>query len=156
MFGFQKDNVACQRERLILLIASVHIWQLPKSDQQPKVANYSAGSTAAEITIHGFISSYMGRGCQLEIHAGMPLLHLSSYWRAYGMAFELYGMLTGSVSPITGEHIKPAYGGEEGAFSGKVVTPIYNTIPKEAERSKRGKSKHSQWRNYDDLNEYFW
>ena len=26
----------------------------------------------------------------------------------------------------------------------------------EAERSKSGKSKHSQWRNYDDLNEYFW
>ena len=25
----------------------------------------------------------------------------------------------------------------------------------EAER-RRGKSKHSQWRNYDDLNEYFW
>lgn len=26
----------------------------------------------------------------------------------------------------------------------------------EAERSKREKAKHSQWRNYDDLNEYFW
>ena len=26
----------------------------------------------------------------------------------------------------------------------------------EAERSKKGRSKHSQWRNYDDLNEYFW
>lgn len=26
----------------------------------------------------------------------------------------------------------------------------------EADRSKRGKSKHSQWRNYDDINEYFW
>ncbi|XP_059461541.1 callose synthase 2-like [Corylus avellana] len=27
---------------------------------------------------------------------------------------------------------------------------------KEAKRSIGGKSKHSQWRNYDDLNEYFW
>ena len=26
----------------------------------------------------------------------------------------------------------------------------------EAKRSKEGKAKHSQWRNYDDLNEYFW
>ncbi|MCH83222.1 callose synthase 3-like [Trifolium medium] len=72
------------------------------------------------------------------------------------MAFELYGMLAGNVSPLTGENIKPAYGGEEEAFLRKVVTPIYDVIAKEAERSKRGRSKHSQWRNYDDLNEYFW
>lgn len=46
------------------------------------------------------------------------------------MAFELYGMLSGSVSPTTGEHIKPAYGGEKEAFLTKVVTPIYDTISK--------------------------
>ncbi|PPS05987.1 hypothetical protein GOBAR_AA14662 [Gossypium barbadense] len=108
MFGFQKDNVANQREHLILLLANVHIRQFPKPDQQPK------------------------------------------------MAFELYGMLAGNVSPLTGENIQPAYGGEEEAFLKKVVTPIYEVIRREAERSKRGKSKHSQWRNYDDLNEYFW
>lgn len=44
------------------------------------------------------------------------------------MAFELYGMLAGSVSSLTGEHIKPAYGGAEEAFLMKVVTPIYDTI----------------------------
>ena len=44
------------------------------------------------------------------------------------MAFELYGLLAGSVSPTTGETIKPAYGGDEEAFLKKVVTPIYNTI----------------------------
>lgn len=48
------------------------------------------------------------------------------------MAFELYGMLAGSVSPMTGEHIKPAYGGEDEAFLQKVVTPIYKTIAKVA------------------------
>lgn len=31
-----------------------------------------------------------------------------------------------------------------------------NLVSQEAERSKKEKSKHSQWRNYDDLNEYFW
>lgn len=46
------------------------------------------------------------------------------------MAFELYGMLAGSVSPMTGEHIKPAYGGENEAFLRKVVTPIYDTVAK--------------------------
>lgn len=46
------------------------------------------------------------------------------------MAFELYGMLAGSVSPVTGETVKPAYGGNDEAFLTKVVTPIYNTIAK--------------------------
>ncbi|XP_075078332.1 uncharacterized protein LOC107823059 isoform X1 [Nicotiana tabacum] len=33
----------------------------------------------------------------------------------------------------------------------------HNTLSiHEAARSRRGKAKHSQWRNYDDLNEYFW
>ncbi|XP_068478691.1 callose synthase 3-like [Phaseolus vulgaris] len=57
---------------------------------------------------------------------------------------------------MTGENVKPAYGGEEEAFLRKVVTPIYKVIAKEVARSKKGRSKHSQWRNYDDLNEYFW
>ena len=102
------------------------------------------------------------------------------------MAFEMYGMLAGNVSALTGEYVKPAYGGEKEAFLRKVVTPIYHTIAKasllsssgyltcalcffmcyilvfffyslqEAERSKRDKGNHSEWRNYDDLNEYFW
>ena len=33
----QKDNVANQREHLILLLANGHIRQVPKLDQQPKV-----------------------------------------------------------------------------------------------------------------------
>ena len=44
------------------------------------------------------------------------------------MAFELYGMLVGNVSPLTGENVKPAYGGGEEAFLKLVVTPIYKII----------------------------
>lgn len=36
--NMQKDNVANQREHLILLLANVHIRQFPKPDQQPKVS----------------------------------------------------------------------------------------------------------------------
>jgi hypothetical protein len=46
------------------------------------------------------------------------------------MAFELYGMLAGNVSPLTGENIKPAYGGDEEAFLRRVITPIYRVIEK--------------------------
>jgi callose synthase len=44
------------------------------------------------------------------------------------MAFELYGMLSGNVSPLTGENVRPAYGGDDEAFLMKVVTPIYRVI----------------------------
>ena len=44
------------------------------------------------------------------------------------MAFELYGMLIGTVSALTGEYVKPAYGGDKEAFLNKVVTPIYDVI----------------------------
>lgn len=46
------------------------------------------------------------------------------------MAFELYGMLAGNVSHMTGENVKPAYGGDEEAFLTKVVSPIYDVIAK--------------------------
>lgn len=37
MFGFQKDNVANQREHLILLLANIHIRQVPKPDPPNKL-----------------------------------------------------------------------------------------------------------------------
>jgi len=72
------------------------------------------------------------------------------------MAYELYGMVGGNVSAVTGENTKPAYGGEDESFLNKVVTPIYNVISEEVKRNRKGTAKHSQWRNYDDLNEFFW
>ncbi|KAJ1401280.1 Glycosyl transferase, family 48 [Sesbania bispinosa] len=72
------------------------------------------------------------------------------------MAYELHGLLAGNVSIVTGENIKPSYGGDDEAFLRKVITPIYKVIEKEAEKSKNGTAPHSAWCNYDDLNEYFW
>lgn len=47
------------------------------------------------------------------------------------MAYEMYGILAGSVHPETGENVKPAYEGEkETTFLWKVVSPIYKTIEK--------------------------
>uniref|UniRef100_M8B5E0 1,3-beta-glucan synthase n=1 Tax=Aegilops tauschii TaxID=37682 RepID=M8B5E0_AEGTA len=74
----------------------------------------------------------------------------------HNMAYELHGLLAGNVSIVTGENIRPSYGGDEEAFLKKVVTPIYRVIRKEAGKSQHGKTAHSAWCNYDDLNEYFW
>ncbi|XP_042513016.1 callose synthase 3-like [Macadamia integrifolia] len=181
MFGFQKDNVANQREHLILLLANVHIRQFPKPDQQPKLDERALTEVMKKLfKNYKKWCKYLNRksslwlpNIQQEVQQ-RKLLYMGLYLLIWGeaanlrfmpeclcyiyhhMAFELYGMLAGNVSPMTGENVKPAYGGEEEAFLRKVVTPIYETIAKEAERSKKAKSKHSQWRNYDDLNEYFW
>ncbi|KAH7669357.1 callose synthase protein [Dioscorea alata] len=181
MFGFQKDNVANQREHLILLLANVHIRQFPKPDQQPKLDDRALTEVMKKLfKNYKKWCKYLDRKSSLWLPTiqqevqQRKLLYMGLYLLIWGeaanlrfmpeclcyiyhhMAFELYGMLAGNVSPMTGENIKPAYGGDEEAFLRRVVTPIYKVIAKEAERSKLEKSKHSQWRNYDDLNEYFW
>ncbi|KAI3451534.1 hypothetical protein Pfo_008199, partial [Paulownia fortunei] len=74
----------------------------------------------------------------------------------HNMAYELHGLLAGNVSIVTGENIKPSYGGDDESFLRKVITPIYRVIEKESKKGKNGKAPHSAWCNYDDLNEYFW
>ncbi|KAJ0854976.1 putative 1,3-beta-glucan synthase [Helianthus annuus] len=181
MFGFQKDNVANQREHLILLLANVHIRQIPKPDQQPKLDERALNEVMKKLfKNYKKWCKYLDRKSSLWLPTiqqevqQRKLLYMGLYLLIWGeaanlrfmpeclcyiyhhMAFELYGMLAGNVSPMTGENVKPAYGGDEEAFLTKVVTPIYDVIAKEAAWGKVGKSKHSQWRNYDDLNEYFW
>jgi hypothetical protein len=46
------------------------------------------------------------------------------------MSYELYGVLSGSVSLITDEKVRPAYVGGDESFLNNVVTPIYNVIYK--------------------------
>ncbi|XP_074585983.1 callose synthase 3-like [Curcuma longa] len=181
MFGFQKDNVSNQREHLILLLANVHIRKNLKPDQQPKLDDHALDEVMKKLfKNYKKWCKYLDRKSSLWLPAiqqevqQRKLLYMGLYLLIWGeaanlrflpeclcyiyhhMAFELYGMLTGAVSQTTGENVKPAYGGDKEAFLQKVVTPIYKVIEKEAKKSSSSKSKHSQWRNYDDLNEYFW
>ncbi|KAL0353955.1 UNVERIFIED_CONTAM: putative callose synthase 6 [Sesamum angustifolium] len=70
------------------------------------------------------------------------------------MANEMYGTLFGNVQHVTGGTYQTEP--REESFLKDVVTPIYEVMQKEARRNKSGKASHSAWRNYDDLNEYFW
>lgn len=117
----------------------------------------------------------------------MELTLRKQLWQfLFQMSYELYGVLSGAVSLITGEKVRPAYGGDDESFLNNVVKPIYNVIfqvrisffsifnpysfnvcsynwlpfsiylMKESQKNKNGASDHSTWRNYDDLNEFFW
>ncbi|KAF3792493.1 hypothetical protein EJ110_NYTH11323 [Nymphaea thermarum] len=55
------------------------------------------------------------------------------------MAYELHGLLAGNVSIVTGENIKPSYGGDDESFLRKVITPLYRVIQKPV---KAGMEKH--------------
>uniref|UniRef100_A0A2N9IAE0 1,3-beta-glucan synthase component FKS1-like domain-containing protein n=1 Tax=Fagus sylvatica TaxID=28930 RepID=A0A2N9IAE0_FAGSY len=60
-----------------------------------------------------------------------------------------------NLHPVTGASYLAAAVDEE-SFLKEVITPIYKVLLKEVKRNKGGKASHSGWRNYDDLNEYFW
>ncbi|TVU33247.1 hypothetical protein EJB05_25038 [Eragrostis curvula] len=143
-FGFQKGNVANQREHLILLLANMHARLNPKSSSAPmEIQQHKLLYIALYLLIWGEASN-------------LRLMPECLCYIFHHMSYELYGVLSGSVSLITGEKVRPAYGGDAESFLNNVVTPLYNVIYEEAQKNKDGVSDHSTWRNYDDLNEFFW
>jgi len=42
------------------------------------------------------------------------------------------------------------------SFLDKVIYPLYEIMAAEAANNKNGRAPHSEWRNYDDFNEFFW
>ncbi|KAL8512379.1 hypothetical protein ACS0TY_018750 [Phlomoides rotata] len=178
-FGFQKGNVANQREHLILLLANSHIRHTHK--QAPKLED-----GAVDELMKKFFKNYtewckfLGRKSNIRLPylkqeaQQYKLLYIALYLLIWGeaanlrfmpeclcyifhhMASELHGMLTGAVSVTTGEMVMPAYGQAYEAYLNNVVFPIYEVIHKEAMKSRNGTADHSTWRNYDDLNEFFW
>ncbi|KAJ4977556.1 hypothetical protein NE237_008336 [Protea cynaroides] len=181
MFGFQRDNVRNQREHLILLLANVHIRLIPKPEPLNKL-----DERAVDAVMNKLFKNYknwckfLGRKHSLRLPQGQQevqqrkILYMGLYLLIWGeaanirfmpeclcyifhnIAYELHGLLAGNVSIVTGENIKPSYGGDDEAFLRKVITPLYHVIEKEASKSKGGTIPHSAWCNYDDLNEYFW
>ncbi|CAA7398033.1 unnamed protein product [Spirodela intermedia] len=181
MFGFQKDSVRNQREHLILLLANVHIRLVPKPEPLNKLDDRAVDAVMSKLfKNYKTWCKFLGRKHSLRLPQGQPevqqrkILYMGLYLLIWGeaanarfmpeclcyifhnMAYELHGLLAGNVSIVTGENIKPSYGGDDEAFLRKVVTPIYRVIEKESKKSKNGKAPHSAWCNYDDLNEYFW
>ncbi|TVU11853.1 hypothetical protein EJB05_45462 [Eragrostis curvula] len=180
VFGFQKDNVANQREHIILLLADAHIRQVPRPHQLDKLDDRALDTVMDKLfknykkwcKYHGrenFIwlpaiqnnvqqHKILFTGLYLLIWGEAANLRFMPECLSYiynNMAYELHATLHHHVT-MTGEYFKPVYGGEEEAFLNNVITPIYHVIEKEAEKAKTMPSKHSRWRNYDDLNEYFW
>ncbi|XP_028091370.1 callose synthase 5 isoform X3 [Camellia sinensis] len=181
MFGFQRDNVRNQREHLILLLANVHIRLNPKPEPLSKLDDRAVDAVMNKVfKNYKTWCKFLGRKHSLRLPQGQQevqqrkILYMGLYLLVWGeaanvrfmpeclcyifhnMAYELHGLLAGNVSIVTGENIKPSYGGDDESFLRKVITPIYRVIDREAKKGKNGKAPHTAWCNYDDLNEYFW
>eukprot|EP00252_Welwitschia_mirabilis_P010583 TRINITY_DN2391_c0_g1_i1.p1 TRINITY_DN2391_c0_g1~~TRINITY_DN2391_c0_g1_i1.p1 ORF type:complete len:1782 (+),score=270.87 TRINITY_DN2391_c0_g1_i1:159-5504(+) len=185
LFGFQKDNVRNQREHLILLLANRQMQlqlSLDMTDEPHslKQLDPSMVRSLRKKILENYSSwcSYLGRKSCVKFKVTKrsttllerDLLYTSLYLLIWGeaanlrfmpeclcyifhhMGIELNKILENVRDPVNSV---PAYFGEN-AFLQHVVTPIYNTIKSEAEASRAGKAPHSAWRNYDDLNEFFW
>ncbi|XP_059281975.1 callose synthase 7-like [Lycium ferocissimum] len=180
-FGFQKANVANQREHLILLLANMDIRNKSVEDD----ANYNELDSYTVQQLKDKIVKNYESWCKylhcpsnLRFPLGcdkqqLELLYIGLYLLIWGeasnirfmpeclcyifhnMAHGMYGILFANVRPVSGGAYQPVTHGEE-SFLQDVVTPIYEVIRKEARRNQNGSASHSAWRNYDDLNEYFW
>uniref|UniRef100_A0A1J3EUH6 1,3-beta-glucan synthase n=1 Tax=Noccaea caerulescens TaxID=107243 RepID=A0A1J3EUH6_NOCCA len=176
IFGFQRDNVRNQREHLVLTLSNAQSQLSIPGQNDPKIDERAVNEVFLKV-----LENYI-KWCKylrirvvynkLEaINRDRKLFLVSLYFLIWGeaanvrflpecicyifhhMAKELDAKLdhgeavradsclteTGSVS-----------------FLERIITPIYEAISAETVRNNNGKAAHSEWRNYDDFNEYFW
>ncbi|KAL0921523.1 hypothetical protein M5K25_008603 [Dendrobium thyrsiflorum] len=185
-FGFQRDNVRNQREHLVLLLANAQMRIQPPPDNidalDPNVArrlrrkllkNYTAWCSYLGRKPNVWISDKRRSATAASDYSRRDLLYTALYLLIWGeaanlrfvpecisyifhhMAMDLNRILEDYIDESTGSPSTPAIIGEE-AFLNRVVKPIYATIKAEVDSSRNGTAPHSAWRNYDDINEYFW
>ncbi|KAI3780652.1 hypothetical protein L2E82_10637 [Cichorium intybus] len=183
-FGFQEDNVSNQREHLVLHLANSQMRQQPPPDNidtlDPSVlhcfrckllSNYTHWCSfidqVSNIWIADKCDGYSASDHRRELlyvalylliwgeSANLRFVPESICYIFHNMAMELNILLEDYIDEITGRPVLPSISGGN-AFLNCIVTPIYETLKSEVENSKNGTAAYSNWRNYDDINEYFW
>ncbi|KAI4308103.1 hypothetical protein L6164_031210 [Bauhinia variegata] len=176
VFGFQKGNVANQREHLILLLANMDIRN--KHTESQELHEDTIPQLMAKIfKNYNSWCNYLRCKSNLRFPPDgdkqqLVLIYISLYLLIWGEASNIRFMpecicyifhhmcndilgLFSNVHHVSGETYQQLARDEE-YFLREVITPIYEVLAKEAKRNNKGKASHTNWRNYDDLNEYFW
>ncbi|KAK8551539.1 hypothetical protein V6N13_119997 [Hibiscus sabdariffa] len=181
-FGFQHDNVRNQRENLVLHLANSQMRLQPppvnpdeldrgvlQSFRKKLLNNYTSWCSFLRVKSHVHLPTRRGN----SYDPTRELLYVSLYLLIWGeaanlrfcpelisyiyhhMAMELTKFLEQPIDEFTGRPFVPSISGDC-AFLKCIVMPFYQTIRTEVEGSRNGTAPHSAWRNYDDINEYFW
>ncbi|CAL5210331.1 unnamed protein product [Lathyrus oleraceus] len=174
-FGFQKDNVANQREHIVHLLANEQSRLGVPDKTEPKLDE--AALHAVFLKSLDNYTNWCNYLCIQPIWSSLEavskekkLLYVSLYLLIWGeasnvrflpeclcyifhhMAREMDEILRQQVA-----HTANSCTSENGvSFLDQVILPLYDVISAEAANNDNGKASHSSWRNYDDFNEYFW
>ncbi|GFP98304.1 callose synthase 11 [Phtheirospermum japonicum] len=179
-FGFQPDNVRNQREHLVLHLANSQMRLQPPSAADRLDSGVLRRFRLKLLKNYTSWCSYLGKRSQVRLPnrhnpdlERRELLYVCLYLLVWGeaanlrftpeclcyiyhhMALELNYILDDHIDENTGQLFVPSTCKQFG-FLNNVITPIYTTIKGEVARSRNGTAPHSAWRNYDDINEYFW
>ncbi|XP_031124227.1 callose synthase 11-like [Ipomoea triloba] len=180
-FGFQDDSVKNQREHLVLHLSNSQMRQSPPAAPDRLDQNTLHHFRKKLLKNYSSWCSFHCKKSQIRLprnrqgpeNLRRELLYVSLFLLIWGeaanvrfvpeclcfifhhMAMELNYILDGQIDEQTGQPYIP-WTCKQFGFLDCVVTPIYNAIRREVERSRNGTAPHSAWRNYDDINEYFW
>ncbi|XP_058774455.1 callose synthase 9-like [Vicia villosa] len=174
-FGFQKDNVANQREHIVHLLANEQSRLGVPDKTEPKLDD----AALHEVFLKSLdnYTNWCNYLCIQPVWSSLEavskekkLLYVSLYLLIWGeasnvrflpeclcyifhhMAREMDEILRQQVA-----HTANSCTSENGvSFLDQVILPLYEVISAEAANNDNGKASHSSWRNYDDFNEYFW
>ncbi|XP_075514445.1 callose synthase 10-like isoform X2 [Primulina tabacum] len=173
---FQKDNVRNQREHVVLALANAQSRLDIPVETDPKLDERAIREVFLKV-----LDNYI-KWCRylrirlvwnsLEaINKDRKLFLISLYFCIWGEAANvrflpecicyIFHHMARELDTILdhGDAIKAAYCTSESGsstFLERCILPIYTTMSKETENNNNGKAAHSEWRNYDDFNEYFW
>ncbi|CAM6036816.1 unnamed protein product [Sphagnum compactum] len=184
VFCFQKDNVANQREHLILLLASSQSRKGVLHDGQ-RTEGSAVNEAAVDDVYERVLGNYM-RWCDFLLKEPkakkakdatrqekiyLIALHLLIWGEAanlrfmpeclcyifHHMAHDMFELLRKEEVEWSSQTAKPSEdGSRELCFLEQVITPVYQIVAAEAHNNGNGVASHSAWRNYDDFNEFFW
>ncbi|CAL0316284.1 unnamed protein product [Lupinus luteus] len=176
-FGFQKDNVANQREHIVHLIANEQSRLGIPDETDPKLDEAAVQNTFLK-SLENYIKWCNYLGIQPvwssldSVRKEKKLLYVSLYFLIWGEAANIrflpeclcyiFHHMAREMDEILRQQIaQPAKSctSENGtviSFLDQVIFPLYDIVAAEAASNDNGKASHSSWRNYDDFNEYFW
>ncbi|GLT76571.1 hypothetical protein SLA2020_482240 [Shorea laevis] len=175
VFGFQKDNVSNQREHVVLLLANEQSQLRIPEETEPKLDEAAVHKVFLK-SLENYIKwcNYL---CLQPVWSSLEavskekkLLFVSLYFLIWGEASNIrflpeclcyiFHRMVREMDEILRQQIaQPANSckSENGvSFLGQVITPLYEVVAAEAASNDNGRAPHSDWRNYDDFNEYFW
>lgn len=175
-FGFQKDNVANQREHVVHLLANEQS-RLRVPEETEPILDEAAVQKVFLKSLDNYIKwcSYLGIlpvWSNLEdVSKDKKLLLISVYFLIWGEASNIrflpeclcyiFHHIGREMEEILRQQVaQPANSCmlENGdvSFLDQVIRPVYDVVASEASNNDNGRAPHSAWRNYDDFNEYFW